>query len=87
MVHSDEQIQEQVKQFIVTTFFLDPATVKMTPSTSFLSEGIIDSTGILEVVGYLESTYGIKVEDTEMLPQNLDSLGNISRFVRGKAGA
>ena len=52
---------------------------------SFLDKGIIDSTGVLEVIGFLEETFGIKVDDSEILPENLDSVRNIERFVSSKA--
>jgi len=54
---------------------------------SFLQQGIIDSTGILEVVFFLEEEFGVKVEDEEMIPENLDSVNNLVAFVeRKKAG-
>ncbi len=84
MAYTASEIQQQVKDFIITNFFLDPETTTLEESTSFLDEGIIDSTGILEVIGFVEETYGVKVKDSEMLPENLDSLGNIGRFVTTK---
>jgi len=52
--------------------------------TSFLKQGIVDSTGILELVLFLEQTYDIKIEDEELIPENLDSLRNIARFIDRK---
>jgi acyl carrier protein len=51
---------------------------------SFLDHRIIDSTGFIELVTFLESTYQLSVQDEEMIPENLDSLSNIGRFVTGK---
>ncbi|MEW8470669.1 MAG: acyl carrier protein, partial [Candidatus Thiodiazotropha sp.] len=51
---------------------------------SFLDKGILDSTGILEVIYFLEDEFGIKVEDTEMVPENLDSVDNIVSFIAKK---
>jgi acyl carrier protein len=51
---------------------------------SFLESGIIDSTGILELVAFLEKTYGIHVNDEELVPENLDSIVNISKFLQSK---
>jgi len=51
-----------------------------------LEKGIIDSTGVLELVGYLESTYDIKVEDEELIPENLDSVKNIVAYLEKKLG-
>ena len=73
----------QVRDFIVENFlFGDETAVK--ENTSFLEQGIIDSTGILELVMFLEETYGIKIEDEELIPENLDSLINIARFIERK---
>jgi acyl carrier protein len=52
--------------------------------TSFLERGIIDSTGILELVMFLEETYRIKIEDDELIPENLDNLRNITQFLQRK---
>ncbi len=52
--------------------------------TSFLEEGIIDSTGVLELVAFLEEHYGIRVEDEELIPENLDSIANICSFLEKK---
>lgn len=52
---------------------------------SFLDMGIIDSTGILEVIFFLEESFGIKVEDEEMVPENLDSIDNLVAFIARKS--
>ena len=52
--------------------------------TSFLEEGIIDSTGILELVTYLEDEYSITVEDEELVPENLDSISNVASYLERK---
>ena len=52
---------------------------------SFLDLGIVDSTGVLELIMHLESTYGVVVEDTELLPENLDSIANLQRFITSKS--
>jgi acyl carrier protein len=78
--------KDRVRQFIVTNFYVaDPASLR--DDTSFLERGIIDSTGVLEVVGFLESELGVTVADDELLPQNLDSLDAIDAFVARKRGA
>jgi acyl carrier protein len=51
---------------------------------SLLDQGIVDSTGILELIHFLEEHYGIKVQDDELLPENLDTIGNICAFVERK---
>jgi acyl carrier protein len=74
---------ERIRQFITTNFYVaDPA--KLADEASFLDQGIIDSTGVLEVVGFLEENFGIVVADNEMLPENLDSVRNLTAFVERK---
>jgi acyl carrier protein len=54
---------------------------------SFLELGIIDSTGVLELIAHVESTYGLKIEDDELLPENLDSIDNLVCFINRKQTA
>ena len=75
-------IKGQVKEFFKENFMADMDSVK--DSDSFLENGIIDSTGVLELVLFLEETYNIKVEDDEIIPENLDSLENIATYVTSK---
>ena len=75
-------IKGQVKEFFVDNFMAEMDSVA--DSDSFLENGIIDSTGVLELVLFLEETYNIKVEDDEIIPENLDSLENIAIYVTSK---
>jgi len=54
---------------------------------SLVEEGIVDSTGVLELITHLESTYGIAIDDDELVPENLDSISNLARFIAGKKPA
>ncbi len=74
-----------VRAFVVKNFLYGDAT-PLTDSGSFLGEGILDSTGILELVMYLESTFNIKIETAELRPDNLDSINNVVRFLEAKLG-
>jgi len=78
-----DTIKNQVKKFIIEKFLLGDSE-KLKEDMSFLEQGILDSTGVLELVGFLEQTYAIKVEDDEMLPENLDSLNNIMSYIQKK---
>ena len=79
------EIREKVRAFISKNFYLpDPSA--LADDTSFLDGGIVDSTGILEVVAFLEDTFKIQVGDEELVPQNLDSVGAIVAFVQRKQG-
>ncbi|MCP4454232.1 MAG: acyl carrier protein [Planctomycetes bacterium] len=75
--------RDQVQQFVVDNFLFGDSS-QLDTDTSFLNEGIIDSTGILELIMFLEETFGIHVEDQELIPENLDSLNNIQQFVTKK---
>lgn len=77
-----EHIQT-VHSFIVDNFLFGDGE-NLTNDTSFLESGIIDSTGILELVTFLEETYSIKIEDDELVPENLDNLTNVARFLEQK---
>jgi len=77
------EIKEQVRAFVTSNFFVsDPGTLE--DNTSLLDRGIIDSTGVLEVIYFIEDTFSIKVEDSEMLPDNLDSIEKIANFIIAK---
>jgi len=80
---SQMDIKEQVRTFVTTNFYIaDPSALK--DDTSLLDQGIIDSTGMLEVIFFIGDTFGVKVEDSEMLPENLDSIERIAHFVGRK---
>jgi len=72
-----------VRSFIVESLLFGDGD-RLEDDTRFLEEGIVDSTGVLELVLFLEETFGIRVEDTEVIPENLDSLNRIERFLEGK---
>jgi acyl carrier protein len=76
---------QNVRAFVVENYlFSRPDSLR--DEDSFLESGIIDSTGILELVTFLENTYGIKVKDDELVPENLDSINNISAYLTSKLG-
>lgn len=77
------QTKERVRQFILKNFYVADAGA-LRDDTSLLDQGIIDSTGVLEVIAFIEDEFGIKVEDEEMLPDNLDSIDRIDAFVTKK---
>ena len=72
-----------VRTFIVENFLFGDGE-KLKDDTSFLNSDIIDSTGILEVVAFLEETYDFSIDDAEMVPENFDSLVNISSYLTRK---
>jgi acyl carrier protein len=82
----------QVREFVTRNFFVSDAT-RLTDAASLLDLGVVDSTGVLEVIGFVESTFGLSVEDDEIVPANLDSIERIATYVdrklvaRGAPGA
>ena len=79
-------IKTQVRAYVLDNILMTGGAA-LRDDTSFLREQIIDSTGVLELVEFLEKTFAIKVADEDMVPANLDSLDAIDRYVRRKAGA
>ncbi|HWM16744.1 MAG TPA: acyl carrier protein [Microbacterium sp.] len=79
-----DTIAREIKDFVVTNFLFGQQGAGLGDDQSFLESGVIDSTGVLELVAFLEQRYGIAVADRELLPENLDSVQNVSRFVARK---
>lgn len=75
--------KESVKNFIVENFLFGESD-RIKDDTSFLDSAIIDSTGILELIAFLEETFDVSIDDQEMLPENFDSLNNISQYLSKK---
>lgn len=78
------QVRERIRDFVTSNFYVADAAA-LRDGTSLLDQGIIDSTGVLEVIAFLEDTFNITVEDSEMLPENLDSIEQIMIFVSRKS--
>jgi acyl carrier protein len=77
------QIEQEIRRFIEENFILEGED-HLGDEDSLLEKGIIDSTGVLELVAFLEETYQLKIEDEELIPENLDSVKNISEFIQNK---
>ena len=76
-------IKEKVRAFVTTNFYVaDPSA--LADDASLLDRGIIDSTGVLEIIMFLEETFGLTVLDSEMVPENLDSIDSIAAYVTRK---
>jgi len=76
--------KELISTFIKENFLMYQEGSPLDEEASFLDEGIIDSTGVLEIISFLEQTFHIKVEDEELVPENLDSVVRLARFVERK---
>jgi len=79
-----EEIGLKVKGFIQENFIFNDKVLD--PQESLLGSGTIDSTGILEVISFLELTYGIHFEDNELVANNFDSIAKIQSFMMQKLG-
>jgi acyl carrier protein len=80
-------IKQTVKTYIVDTMLMGADGSDIADDTSFLERSLLDSTGVLELVNFLQDTYKIEIEDQELTPENLDSLDRIAAFVTAKQGA
>jgi acyl carrier protein len=78
-------VKEKVRAFVTTNFYVaDPSA--LADDASLLDRGIIDSTGVLEIIMFLEENFGLTVLDSEMVPENLDSIESIASYVARKRG-
>jgi acyl carrier protein len=80
----DHQIEQQIRTFITENFLFGESGDGLKNTDSLLEKGVIDSTGVLELVAFLEEKYGIKVNDEELMPENLDSINNIANYINKK---
>lgn len=76
-------IEKELRQFISNNF-LYGKNITLSDTDSFLDAGIIDSTGVLELISFLERIYQIEIHDEDLIPENLDSIANLAAFVRRK---
>jgi acyl carrier protein len=78
------QTISKIRSFIFENFLFDADESSLGNDDSFLEQGIIDSTGVLELVEWLEETFSLKVQDEELVPENLDSVNKLSAFITQK---
>lgn len=77
------ELKDKIRTFVVENFIFGN-NENLEDNTSFLEEGIIDSTGVLELVGFIEEEFAITVEDEELIPENLDSIKNVTAYLERK---
>ncbi len=78
-------VEDKVRNYILENYLFTDDQSELSNEDSFLDKGIIDSTGILEVIFFLEEEFGINVDDEEMIPENLDSVNNIVKYISSKS--
>jgi len=77
-------MKEKIREFIFKNFLFEADDSSLKDDDSFLEQGIIDSTGMLELVNFLDECFEVRVEDDELIPENLDSVDRLVDFVTRK---
>lgn len=80
-------VDARIEDFILSSFLFGDADRMPSRTDSLLETGVIDSTGVLELIEFLEAEFGLQVEDDESIPENLDSIENLARFIAAKTSA
>lgn len=80
----DQRVAEQLRAFILENYLFGDGSRMPEDTDSLLGGGVLDSTGVLELIEYLEAQFDIRVEESETLPENLDSVAGLTRFIAAK---
>jgi len=78
------QIEPQIRQYLAENFLFSDNGYELEDEASFLEEGVVDSTGVLELVMFVEEAFSITVQDEEIVPQNFDSVSQLAAYIRRK---
>jgi len=84
---NEHQLRSEIRQFVLDDLLMGDTASMLDDGESFLETGTIDSVGVLEVVMFLEHTFQLKVQDRELVPENLDSVNRLVQFVMRKTHA
>lgn len=76
-----DTVSQEIRQFVIANFLFGQDADSLRGDDSFLESGVIDSTGVLELVGFLEKQFNVTVADHELVPDNLDSVNKVASFV------
>jgi len=79
-----DEMRVMLRAYIMENFLMSDDDSALADGQSLLDTGVIDSTGVLELIQYLEETFGFTVDDEELVPENLDSVANLVAFVGRK---
>jgi acyl carrier protein len=80
-------VKGRLRSYVEENFLMGARPAPLADDDSFLEHHVLDSTGFLELVTFVEETYGVKVEEDEMIPENLDSLNSLTQFLARKGVA
>ncbi|MCC6781326.1 MAG: acyl carrier protein [Planctomycetes bacterium] len=87
MPRTESELESRLRAFVRANFLFGREHSEPSDSDSLLETGVMDSTGVLEIVDFLKVTWDVDVSDHEMLPENLDSIERLAAFVRRKLTA
>jgi acyl carrier protein len=79
-----QTIEETLRTFIDEKILFSTDGFSYTDETSFLDNGIVDSTSVLEIIAFIEEQFNISIKDSEVIPENFDSISNLSKYIRSK---
>ena len=74
-------IEEELRSFVNDNFALDADVNPISATDSLIETGVVDSTGLLELVSFVETRYGLEIPDVDLLPENFETLANISQYI------
>jgi acyl carrier protein len=77
-------LNDELRQFVIDNFLFGKPYKGFADDDSFIEHGIIDSTAVMELIAFLEERYRIKLQDQELIPENLDSINGLARFVESR---
>ena len=81
-----EEVRDKVRDFILENYLFTTDTSALGVDDSLLDNGVVDSSGMMEIIFFIEEKLGVAMRDDEMTPNNLDSVNKIAKFVQGKLG-
>jgi acyl carrier protein len=84
---NEHQLRSEIRQFVLDDLLMGDTTSMLDDGESFLETGTIDSIGVLDIVMFLEHNFQLKVQDRELVPENLDSVNRLVQFVMRKTYA
>jgi acyl carrier protein len=87
MTNTSMQVEPQIRDFIAKNLLYSTEGFTYADDASLIQEGIIDSLGVVELVEFVQSTFGVKVDQQEVVPANFDSVVKLATFIRGKLAA
>ena len=86
MVTENTEIREQLRRYIAENLLFSDKDYPFEDQASFLKNGVVDSTGVMELVAYVEKKFGVTVDPKEVVPDNFDSIKSLTGYIQRKTG-